>query len=149
MAKRTIEEWEENTLTPLKERFGERKDSFETTSGIPINTIYTEQTKPGPTELLDEYPGEYPFTRGVQPNMYRGRLWTMRQYAGLASPAESNRRFKYLLDQVNAGMWSHSTNHTNHFFIVCIHTHLIYNQILSSIFWLRTSCRSATLGITA
>lgn len=104
MAKRTIEEWEETTLSPLKERFGERRDSFETASGIPINTIYTERTKPGPTGVTDEYPGEYPFTRGVQPNMYRGRLWTMRQYAGLASPEESNRRYRYLLDQGQTGL---------------------------------------------
>ena len=67
MAKRTIEEWEENTLTPLKERFGERKDSFETTSGIPINTIYTEQTKPGPTELLDNILGNIPLRVASSP----------------------------------------------------------------------------------
>ena len=104
MAKRTIDEWEDTTLSPLKERFGERRDSFETASGIPINTIYTERATPGPNEFTEEYPGEYPFTRGVQPNMYRGRLWTMRQYAGLASPEESNRRYRYLLDQGQTGL---------------------------------------------
>ena len=104
MAKRTIEDWEDSTLNPLKERFGERKDSFETTSGIPIDTIYTEQTKTSSDRQGDEFPGEYPFTRGVQPNMYRGRFWTMRQYAGLASPEESNRRYRYLLDQGQTGL---------------------------------------------
>ena len=104
MAKRTIEDWEDSTLNPLKERFGERKDSFETTSGIPIETIYTERTKLNSSQQNEEFPGEYPFTRGVQPNMYRGRFWTMRQYAGLASPEESNRRYRYLLDQGQTGL---------------------------------------------
>ena len=104
MAKRTVEDWEDSTLNPLKERFGERKDSFETTSGIPIETIYTERTKLNSSQQNEEFPGEYPFTRGVQPNMYRGRFWTMRQYAGLASPEESNRRYRYLLDQGQTGL---------------------------------------------
>ena len=104
MAKRTVEDWEDSTLNPLKERFGERKDSFETTSGIPIETIYTEKTKLNSSQQNEEFPGEYPFTRGVQPNMYRGRFWTMRQYAGLASPEESNRRYRYLLDQGQTGL---------------------------------------------
>ena len=104
MAKRTVEDWEDSTLNPLKERFGERKDSFETTSGIPIETIYTERTKLNSSQQNEEFPGEYPFTRGVQPNMYRGRFWTMRQYAGLASPEESNRRNRYLLDQGQTGL---------------------------------------------
>ena len=104
MAKRTVEDWEDSTLNPLKERFGERKDSFETTSGIPIETIYTERTNLNSSLQNEEFPGEYPFTRGVQPNMYRGRFWTMRQYAGLASPEESNRRYRYLLDQGQTGL---------------------------------------------
>ena len=104
MANRTIEDWEDSTLNPLKERFGERKDSFETTSGIPIETIYTRQKEISSDRQADEFPGEYPFTRGVQPNMYRGRFWTMRQYAGVASPEESNRRYRYLLDQGQTGL---------------------------------------------
>ena len=104
MAKRTVEDWEDSTLNPLKERFGERKDSFETISGIPIETSYTERTKLNSSQQNEEFPGEYPFTRGVQPNMYRGRFWTMRQYAGLASPEESNRRYRYLLDQGQTGL---------------------------------------------
>ena len=70
MAKRTVEDWEDSTLNPLKDRFGERKDSFETTSGIPIETIYTERTKLNSSQQNEEFPGEYPFTRGVQPVSY-------------------------------------------------------------------------------
>ena len=71
-------EWGENSLEPLKKRFGERKERFETSSGLEIDTIYTPEDRNG--FEYDEklgYPGEYPFTRGVQPNMYRGRLWTI------------------------------------------------------------------------
>ena len=105
MASRTKREWEENTLGPLKERFGERRERFETASGMEVDALYT------PEELGDfdpagklGFPGEYPYTRGVQANMYRGRHWTMRQYAGLASPEESNRRYRYLLEQGQNGL---------------------------------------------
>ena len=98
-------QWEENTLGPLKKRFGERRDSFATESGIPIDTTYSRED----LDAFDYdeklgYPGEYPFTRGIQPNMYRGRVWTMRQYSGFASPEESNRRYRYLLDQGQTGL---------------------------------------------
>jgi methylmalonyl-CoA mutase N-terminal domain/subunit len=83
----------------------EREGTFETSSGIPLELCYT------PEHLKDhDYardlgpPGQYPFTRGVYPTMYRGRLWTMRQYAGYASAAESNRRYKYLLSQGQTGL---------------------------------------------
>ncbi len=84
---------------------GERRERFVTTSGIEVRDLYT----PADTAALDEEadlgrPGEYPFTRGVQPTMYRGRLWTMRQYAGFASAAETNRRFHYLLQQGQTGL---------------------------------------------
>ncbi len=92
-------EWEENTLDPVKNRFGERRERFETASGLDVDTTYTPESGDGA-----EYPGEYPFTRGIQPNMYRGRFWTMRQYAGLASPEESNRRYRYLLEQGQGGL---------------------------------------------
>ncbi len=92
-------EWEENTLDPVKNRFGERRERFETASGLDVDTAYTPESGDGA-----EYPGEYPFTRGIQPNMYRGRFWTMRQYAGLASPEESNRRYRYLLEQGQGGL---------------------------------------------
>jgi methylmalonyl-CoA mutase N-terminal domain/subunit len=96
--------WEETTLNPLLKRFPERKPAFKTSSGIPIEPIYLP-TAPDPdyAEKLG-FPGEYPFTRGVQPTMYRGRLWTMRQYAGFATAEESNRRYRYLLEQGQTGL---------------------------------------------
>ena len=83
----------------------ERRERFETSSGIEIRDLYT----PADTAGLDEdrdlgRPGEYPFTRGVQPTMYRSRLWTMRQYAGFATAEETNRRFRYLLEQGQTGL---------------------------------------------
>ena len=105
MTSRTKGEWEENTLGPLKKRFGERKERFETTSGLGVDALYTpaDLDDSDPAEKLG-FPGEYPYTRGVQANMYRGRHWTMRQYAGLASPEESNRRYRYLLEQGQSGL---------------------------------------------
>ena len=98
-------EWEERTLGPVKARFGERRERFESDSGLEIDTVYTPEDA-GDADPGDRVgmPGEYPFTRGVQPNSYRGRLWTMRQYAGLTSPAESNRRYRYLLEQGQTGL---------------------------------------------
>ena len=98
-------EWEERTLGPVKARFGERREQFESDSGLEIDTVYTPEDAGGaePDDRVG-MPGEYPFTRGVQPNSYRGRLWTMRQYAGLTSPAESNRRYRYLLEQGQTGL---------------------------------------------
>ena len=83
----------------------ERRERFLTTSDIEIRDLYT----PADTAALDEErdlgrPGEYPFTRGVQPTMYRGRLWTMRQYAGFATAEETNRRFRFLLEQGQTGL---------------------------------------------
>ena len=98
-------EWSDSTLGPLKQRFGERQERFETESGLEIDTVYTPEDADGFDYAARlGYPGEYPYTRGVQPNMYRGRLWTMRQYAGLASPEESNRRYRYLLEQGQTGL---------------------------------------------
>ena len=92
MESKSKKEWLDKTLSPLQSRFRERKSSFQTASGIEINSLYTEEDLNG---VDVEFPGEYPFTRGVQPNMYRGRLWTMRQYAGMASPEESNKRVAF------------------------------------------------------
>ena len=105
MPSKTKREWGENTLDPLKRRSGEREQRFETESGLKIDALYTPEDLDG-FDYGDRlgYPGEYPYTRGIQPNMYRGRLWTMRQYAGLASPEESNRRYRYLLDQGQTGL---------------------------------------------
>jgi len=97
--------WEKATLRKLLERAPERKPKFETFSGIEVKRVYT----PLDVEGLDYkedlgLPGEYPMTRGIQPNMYRGRFWTMRQYAGFATAEESNKRYKYLLEQGQTGL---------------------------------------------
>jgi methylmalonyl-CoA mutase N-terminal domain/subunit len=97
-------QWEEETLEPVLERYPERRDDFETLSGIPMERVYTPADQE--TDYLDDlgFPGQYPYTRGVQSTMYRGRLWTMRQYAGYATAEESNARYKYLLEQGQTGL---------------------------------------------
>ncbi len=96
--------WEKERLNPLVDKYPERKESFSTPSGIPIPaTLIPEDIDLNYAEDLG-FPGEYPFTRGVQANMHRGRFWTMRQYAGFASPEESNKRFHYLLKQGQSGL---------------------------------------------
>jgi methylmalonyl-CoA mutase N-terminal domain/subunit len=99
------ERWRASTRRRALESASERRPRFETTSGIEIGDLYT----PADTTALDEdrdlgRPGEFPFTRGVQATMYRGRLWTMRQYAGFATAEETNRRFRYLLEQGQTGL---------------------------------------------
>jgi len=98
------EGWSAKLDATVKKR-PEREPQFSTDSGIVVNTVYT------PLDIADmDYerdlglPGEYPYTRGVQPNMYRGRLWTMRQYAGFGSAEETNQRFRYLLEQGQTGL---------------------------------------------
>ena len=99
-------DWDEEAVQPTVERFGERKDAFTTdTEGQPVDRLYT------PADVADlEYdddlgfPGEEPYTRGVYPTMYRGRLWTMRQYAGMGTARETNERFNYLLDEGQTGL---------------------------------------------
>lgn len=97
-------EWEETTLKKALDRFPERKEKFLTTSGIEFERLYTPDDLDIDYEEDIGYPGEYPFTRGVQPTMYRGRFWTMRQYAGYATATETNRRFKYLLEHGQTGL---------------------------------------------
>jgi len=97
--------WRTKTRAKALESAPERKERFETSSGIEIRDLYA----PADTAELDEdrdlgRPGEFPYTRGVQPTMYRSRLWTMRQYAGFASAEETNRRFRYLLEQGQTGL---------------------------------------------
>ncbi len=94
--------WEEKKLQPVLQKFPERKKQFLTSSEIPIPVIGI----PEDMNYLEElgFPGEYPFTRGIQPTMYRGRFWTMRQYAGFASAEESNIRYRYLLEQGQTGL---------------------------------------------
>ncbi|EYE87932.1 methylmalonyl-CoA mutase [Fervidicella metallireducens AeB] len=96
--------WEEKKLRPTIEKAQERKKEFRTTSDITVNTVYTPKDVENTTFNELGFPGEYPFTRGIQPNMYRGKFWTMRQYAGYSTAEESNKRYKYLLNQGTTGL---------------------------------------------
>jgi methylmalonyl-CoA mutase N-terminal domain/subunit len=105
MTDKTKQEWRETTLASTLKRAAERQEKFETSSGPEIDTVYT------PEDLIDfdytrdlGYPGQYPFTRGVQANMYRGRIWTIRQYAGFGTAEETNQRYRYLLEQGQTGL---------------------------------------------
>jgi methylmalonyl-CoA mutase N-terminal domain/subunit len=100
-----FERWKKTTLQKAISKSPERESSFKTTSHIELKRLYT------PLDVSDSdysgglgFPGEFPFTRGVQPTMYRGRLWTMRQYAGFATPEETNKRYKYLLEHGQTGL---------------------------------------------
>jgi methylmalonyl-CoA mutase N-terminal domain/subunit len=100
-----LEKWEENTLRKTLERWKESKDSFITTSSEPVDRLYT------PLDIADldysnelNFPGQFPYTRGVHPTMYRGRPWTMRMFAGFGTAEETNARFKYLLEQGQTGL---------------------------------------------
>ncbi len=96
--------WAKKTKEALDKR-PERKERFETLSGIPAERLYTPLSVSESDYLEDlGFPGSYPYTRGVQPTMYRGRLWTMRQYAGFASAEASNQRYKYLIEQGQTGL---------------------------------------------
>ena len=98
----SFEQWEEGSLKKVLSKYPERKQEFTSTSEIPLPRV----ALPGERDYLSElgFPGQYPFTRGVQPTMYRGRFWTMRQYAGYASAEDSNARYRYLLDQGQTGL---------------------------------------------
>ncbi len=107
MPSKDKQQWREETLSPAVERYPERRESFETDSGLPIDALYA------PEDLGDRgydyaqdigFPGEFPYTRGVQPSAYRGRVWTMRQYSGYATAEDTNRRFRYLLEQGQTGL---------------------------------------------
>lgn len=97
-------EWEEKTLTDSLARVAERRFSFSTSSGIDGDRIFLPKYQE--EDYLEKlgFPGEFPYTRGIQATMYRGRLWTMRQYAGFASASDTNRRFKFLLEQGQTGL---------------------------------------------
>jgi methylmalonyl-CoA mutase N-terminal domain/subunit len=106
---RTINEarkaWEQKRIAPALRRGPERQESFTTSSGIDVQRVYDPADVNGFDFLNDlGYPGEFPFTRGVQPTMYRGRLWTMRQYAGFGDAEESNRRYRYLFANGQTGL---------------------------------------------
>lgn len=101
----SLNEWEKKSVEKAISKFPERKEEFATTSDLEIKRLYT----PLDLKYMDyeedlNYPGKYPYTRGVQPTMYRGRLWTMRQYAGFGNAEESNQRYKYLLEQGQTGL---------------------------------------------
>ncbi len=93
-------DWEKK----FKEKIKERKENFSTTSGIKIDRFYTQDDISNNLDEKNSLPGNFPFARGVQPTMYRGRLWTMRQYAGFGSAEETNKRFKYLLEKGQTGL---------------------------------------------
>ena len=97
--------WEETTLKKALERAPERRETFVTASSKPVDRLYGPWDLDGFEHDRDlGYPGEYPFTRGVQPTMYRGKLWTMRQFAGFGTAEETNERFKFLLSQGQTGL---------------------------------------------
>ena len=99
-----LNKWTESVEQKLNKR-PERKPDFVNTSGIPIKRVYTPLDHADDDYLSEiSLPGEYPYTRGVQPTMYRGRHWTMRMYAGFATAEESNRRYKFLLEQGQTGL---------------------------------------------
>jgi methylmalonyl-CoA mutase N-terminal domain/subunit len=100
MAAKGLSHWLQDVYGKAVARFGERKDRFISGSGEEIDPLYSADPPEAPVGL----PGEYPYTRGVQPTMYRGRLWTMRQYAGFGDADESNKRYKYLLSQGQQGL---------------------------------------------
>jgi len=98
-------EWEEEVLEPILDKYGVRRDEFTISDGTDVDALY------GPWDLEEfdygedvGFPGEYPFTRGPYPTMYRGRLWTMRQYAGFGTAKQSNERYRYLLEQGQTGL---------------------------------------------
>ena len=107
MPSHSKDEWRTKTLGPVVGRYPEREEHFQTESRLDQDAVYC----PDDLESLGfdyqrdlGYPGEYPFTRGIQPNMYRGKIWTMRQYSGYSTAEESNRRYHYLLEQGQTGL---------------------------------------------
>ena len=97
--------WEARAVAPVLAKHPERREAFESTSGVPVDRLYTPEDVAGLEYGRDlGYPGEFPFTRGIQPTMYRGRFWTMRQYAGFGTAEETNARFKLLLAAGQTGL---------------------------------------------
>ncbi|HEY2704848.1 MAG TPA: methylmalonyl-CoA mutase family protein, partial [Candidatus Dormibacteraeota bacterium] len=99
-----LQRWQQGPLAKGL-AYGERLERFETGSGIPVDTLYTPVHLEGDDPVDDQgFPGEYPFTRGIQPTMYRGRLWSIRQYAGYGTAADANARFRFLLANGQPGL---------------------------------------------
>ena len=107
MPSKDKQQWLEETLRPAVERYPERRENFETDSGLSIDSLYSPENMASRSHDYAEdigYPGEFPYTRGVQPSAYRGRVWTMRQYSGYATAEDTNRRYRYLLEQGQTGL---------------------------------------------
>lgn len=102
--KNSLEKWEETKVKKTLNRFPERKEPFILDTDEEVKRLYTPLDVNVDYEQELGYPGQYPFTRGVQPTMYRGKLWTMRMYAGFATAEESNERYKYLIEQGSKGL---------------------------------------------
>jgi methylmalonyl-CoA mutase N-terminal domain/subunit len=103
--KASLEKWENTTLKKVLDRSPESQEEFRTESGIPVKRLYSPLDLEGiDYEEALGYPGQYPYTRGVYPSMYRGRLWTMRNYAGFGTAEDTNHRFRYLLEQGMKGL---------------------------------------------
>src|SRR5688572_20570733 len=101
--KDTFKKWQDTILKRSLEKSAERRPGFETSSGIEVPRLaLPDEKNSGYPENLG-FPGEYPYTRGVQPTMYRSRLWTMRQYAGFSTAEDSNKRYRYLLAHGQTG----------------------------------------------
>src|ERR1700730_11326101 len=97
------QEWRDKTEALMK-RFPEQKEAFKSSSSIEIDRLYLPETLDESYMCKIGFPGEYPYTRGIQPTMYRARNWTMRQYAGFGSAETTNKRFRYLLQQGQTGL---------------------------------------------
>ncbi|NDJ75071.1 MAG: methylmalonyl-CoA mutase family protein [Chloroflexi bacterium] len=99
-------DWEATALKKVLDRFPERKDTFTTSSNQPLDRVYLPQNGADAAHYMEQlgFPGQYPYTRGVQPTMYRGRFWTMRQYAGYATAEETNARYRFLLERGQTGL---------------------------------------------
>ncbi|HEY2117870.1 MAG TPA: methylmalonyl-CoA mutase family protein [Candidatus Acidoferrum sp.] len=103
--KSRLEQWEKNTLNPTLQKSSERQKEFTTVSGYPIRRLYTEADLGGWDSARDlSFPGEPPYTRGIHATMHRGRMWTMRQFAGFGTAEDTNERFRYLLAQGQTGL---------------------------------------------
>jgi methylmalonyl-CoA mutase N-terminal domain/subunit len=101
----TVERWKQETLAPVLRQRPERKERFETVSLDEVNRLYAPADTAGIDFEQDiSYPGEFPYTRGIHPTGYRGKLWTMRQFAGFGTPEETNARFKYLMGEGQTGL---------------------------------------------
>ena len=102
--KDSFQKWQETTLKKSLDKFSERRPRFETSAGIEVPRVAMPAGEDAEYETKLGFPGEYPYTRGVQPTMYRSRFWTMRQYAGFSTAEESNKRYRYLLEQGQTGL---------------------------------------------